>query len=193
MSSHESDTHANELTAMAFNEHNQALLELLATESVEEQVEHSRRDALSRATGVRDEVTLNILLERGITAEKAAALALIPMVAVAWADGRLQDGEIKALLEAAHNEGVDQGTPAYSMFHHWLLVEPNRSLRAAWANYVMSLCKTMTPDQRESLRQQTLTRAETVAKAAGGFLGLGSKVSENEAEILAELNMAFDQ
>jgi hypothetical protein len=194
MTSHDDhDQYATELTQLIFQEHDLALLEVLQSETTSEQIEHSRLDELAKATGVRDEQTLQMLLDRGITSEKAAALALIPLVAVAWADGRLQDAEIKTLLSAAHEQGVSEGTPAYELFHRWLLVEPSRSLRAAWANYVMSLCNHLTDEQRESLRQQTLDRAVTIARAAGGFLGLGNKVSEGEAAILEELSLAFER
>lgn len=182
-----------ELLDAVFQEHDLALLEVLDDAQTEAATEQSRIDALAKATGVRDQRTLQMLLDRGITADKAAALALIPLVAVAWADGRLQDDEIHALMTAAHNEGIEKGTPAYELFHRWLLAEPNRRLRVAWANYVISLCKNLSDTAREALREQTLDRAIRVAQAAGGFLGIGDKISDTEQEILDELSMAFDR
>jgi len=185
--------HAAELTELIFQEHDLALLEVLDEGDAKEVAHHARLEALARATGVRDERTLQMLLDRGITADRAAALTLIPLVAVAWADGRLQDDEIHALQNAAHEQGVEKGSPAYELFRRWLLVEPIRRLRAAWANYVISLCKDMSDSDREALREQTLDRAVAVARAAGGVLGLGDKVSEREEEILEELSLAFDR
>jgi hypothetical protein len=46
--------------------------------------------------------------------------------------------------------------------------------------------------ERESLKQQILGRARSVAEATGGFLGLGSKISSEEEIILAELAKAFE-
>jgi hypothetical protein len=46
--------------------------------------------------------------------------------------------------------------------------------------------------ERESLKNQILGRARSVAEATGGFLGLGSRISNEEEIILAELAKAFE-
>jgi hypothetical protein len=45
---------------------------------------------------------------------------------------------------------------------------------------------------RNRLKSELLGRARRVAEAAGGFLGLGSKVSRAEEAILTELAAAFE-
>ena len=44
---------------------------------------------------------------------------------------------------------------------------------------------------RGALKNELLGRARTVAEAAGGFLGLGNKISAEEARVLDELAAAF--
>jgi hypothetical protein len=43
----------------------------------------------------------------------------------------------------------------------------------------------------EKLRHELLDRAESVARAAGGFLGFGDAMSPAERSVLAELEKAF--
>jgi len=49
----------------------------------------------------------------------------------------------------------------------------------------------MSEVDRTEMRERVLGRARSVAEAAGGFLGLGSKVSEAEEQVLDELDLAL--
>jgi hypothetical protein len=52
--------------------------------------------------------------------------------------------------------------------------------------------KALPAQVREALRPDVLGRAREVAEAAGGFLGLGSKVSDDERRVLGELERALE-
>jgi hypothetical protein len=62
---------------------------------------------------------------------------------------------------------------------------------ATWREYVSALSATLTDDARQALKSELLGRARTVAEAAGGFMGMGQKVSAAEAAVLGELEQAF--
>jgi hypothetical protein len=44
---------------------------------------------------------------------------------------------------------------------------------------------------KQALKQDLLGRARVVAEAAGGFLGLGTRISSAEQAVLTELEQAF--
>ena len=96
-----------------------------------------RRQQLQHVSDIRDEALLDRLLGLGITAESLAALGMVPLVWVAWADG-----EVAA-------------------------------------------------EDFETLRREILERAGDVARASGGLLGFGEKISPTEQAVLAELQHAF--
>ena len=96
-----------------------------------------RRQQLQHVSDIRDEALLDRLLGLGITAESPAALGMVPLVWVAWADG-----EVAA-------------------------------------------------EDFETLRREILERAGDVARASGGLLGFGEKISPTEQAVLAELQHAF--
>ncbi len=73
----------------------------------------------------------------------------------------------------------------------WLAVQPEGKVLAAWKDYVAALSNTLSADASTALKQDLLGRARSVAEAAGGFLGLGSKVSSAEQAMLDELEQAF--
>ena len=96
-----------------------------------------RRQQLQHVSDIRDEALLDRLLGLGITAESLAALGMVPLVWVAWADGEVAVEDF------------------------------------------------------ETLRREILERAGDVARASGGLLGFGEKVSPTEQAVLAELERAF--
>ena len=147
--------------------------------------------ALSEASGITNEAILERLLELNVHAETVAALALVPLVQVVWADGHLDDKERAAVLTAAEASGLNEGSVEHDLLESWLSRRPDRSLREAWQGYIEGLCEQLSQEERDSLKSEWLGRARTVAEASGGVLGLGSKISREEAQVLEEMERAF--
>jgi hypothetical protein len=113
------------------------------------------------------------------------------MVLVAWADGALDPKEKAAVQEAAREAGIDREAEARALLESWLTAPPKAELAEAWRGYVRAVAAGLAPEGRAALRRETIGRARRVAEAAGGFLGLGNKVSEAEERVLARLDEAF--
>jgi tellurite resistance protein len=142
--------------------------------------------ALRDASGIGDAVVLDTLVRLDVGPEGAAVLALVPLVAVAWADGDLDWKEREALLTAAENAGLDPSGTSYALFETWLDHQPPASLLGQWKDFVRSLQPSMTGEARAAMTREILGKARAVAEAAGGFLGLG-RVSNAEEAVLADL------
>ena len=171
-----------------FRRHDAALVWRMRDET---RVTEERR-ALADASGITDARVLDELLRLGIRARAVAPLALVPLVEVAWADGKIDPREMEAVLEAAASGGLQPASPGYELLESWLAERPAPALRRFWADYIHSLCRAMSPEARRELRDDVLSRARRVAEAAGGVLGFGSPVSSAEAAVLADLAAAFD-
>ena len=156
----------------------------------EEQVK-LRRDTLSAASGIKDAVVLDKVLAQNVTRETLAALFLVPLVVVAWADGTLDARERSAVLAAAEQAGLDKQHAGYRLLECWLTRKPPPELLARWKAYVSALSMTLTEEARDAIQSEVIGRATTIAKAAGGFIGIGRKVSSDEAAVLTELEQAF--
>ncbi len=149
------------------------------------------REALSHATGLDDDPALTAMVENNITAETLTSVSLIPLVAVAWADGIMEDAERKAVLDAAHQSGVAEGTAAHALLDSWLDHKPEDSLLDAWKAYIHALNETLDATSLGQLKAKVLGRAQEVAESAGGFLGFNA-VKEVEKRLIDELAHAFD-
>jgi hypothetical protein len=149
------------------------------------------REELRNTSGITDEAALDSLMKLGVSGPTVAALSLIPLIHVAWADGKMDDAEREAVLTAAAGKGISTGTASYTLLAGWMDAKPDRSLFEAWRAYIKELASTLVPAQRGLLKTQVIGFARTVAESAGGFLGM-KRVSAAEEAALAELEQAFE-
>ena len=149
------------------------------------------KDSIREVTGIANDGVLDRLVALNLNGETIAALALFPLIEVAWADGAVDENEVAAVLDAAHASGVLKGSRAHTLIEGWLKLKPPTTLHAAWFNYVQSLCAGMKPDEKAMLKNELLGKARQVAEASGGILGMGNKVSKAESEMLTKLEDAF--
>lgn len=156
-----------------------------------EAAEKERRQALAEASGIRDPALLDRLAALELDGGTIAALGLVPLVEVAWADGSLHERERTAVLRSAEDAGVTQGSSAHDLLESWLEHRPGPELLEAWKRYVQSLAENLDEAERRALRHDLLSRSRAVAEAAGGMLGLG-KVSDAEEAMIRDLESAFE-
>jgi tellurite resistance protein len=177
---------AVDLEEAFFAKENARLLEQMRAKTETEE----RREMLRRVVRIQDEAFLDRLILLGIGPETAMALRLIPLVSVAWADGKMDDREREAILSAAREQGLAAEETARQVLKGWLDEKPDPRLLSLWKEYVGHIWNHFTDDEQLQMRQTLLTTAEEVANAAGGFLGL-SKISAAEKEVIEDLQKAL--
>jgi len=150
----------------------------------------SRRQALADALAIDDEAVLDALVARGLHADEAAALMLVPVIAVVWADGDVAEAERDVVLRAIETHGVISGSPAHSVVEHWLERRPDPGLLVVWKAYARTLLAALPVPVAHSLARSLLACAQSAALAAGGFLGFG-RVSPDEQRVLDEVAAAL--
>ena len=174
---------AKALEEAFFAEENARLLIQLRKKTALEE----RRAALREVVQIQDEDFLDHLMELGIGPETALALSLVPLMVVAWADGKLDEPERLAVLKAAEQRGVAPGSPGRELLENWLSRAPDPKLFEAWQRYIASIWGSFTQQQRHEMRVNLMDWMTGVAESAGGFLGLTSKISASERAVLDEV------
>ncbi len=144
------------------------------------------REQLASATGFQDPELIDHLVDGGFEPTTLAALALVPMVFVAWADGSVTPSERKTVMSLALKRGLDSEPMSLQMLETWLQKHPPRPLWKLWKEYAAALHETVSPTLSELLATEILAQATAVAEASGGTLGFG-KVSNEEQKILDEI------
>ena len=150
------------------------------------------KEELRKASGMTDDAVLDRLVGLGLRANTIAALSLVPLIQVAWADGTIQDNERVAILQGAHGKGLEEGSDGYELLQSWLKRQPGDELFTAWESYIKSLAAQLNDEQNRLLKNQILGFAKLVAASAGGILGFG-RVSTTEEAVLHRIEAAFNR
>ncbi len=188
MSQRKFDAEYNAKEKMFVDQYAKSLREKRRREKAERELE----EKMFEASGIEDKEVIRRLIAIRIEPDTLAALSLVPLVEVAWADRRLDEKERKAILEAAEKYGVAGDTPGRALLESWLDEKPDDCLLEAWKDYAGALSHGLDDHLRIALRDSILGHARAVAEETGGILGLGSKISDAEQKVLDELQEAFE-
>ncbi|MGE0599531.1 MAG: hypothetical protein AB7J35_06190 [Dehalococcoidia bacterium] len=144
------------------------------------------RDEMVAALGVNSAELVRVLMAAGVTEATIAAVALAPLVLVAWADGKMDPEERKMVLARAEASGVAPGSTEYALLDLWLDHKPPETLERTWSEFARGVLANVESDHRQDFRDAILRRAASVANAAGGFIG-HRKVSSSERKMLDDI------
>lgn len=125
----------------------------------------------------------------GVNGASAAALTLVPVLHVAWADGKVQQREREAVIGGGGECGIVE-PECKQLLDHWLTHRPPAGQFAAWAAFAGSLAGALESGEVDVLSSEVVDLARTVAKAAGGILGIG-RISGAEDKALTAIAAAF--
>ena len=164
----------------------QRLLDKLREQTANEE----RAIAIQRLTGLEDAKVCEEIAALNISVESLAALRLVPLVAVAWADDRIEDNERFRVIQAAEKAGLVAGEPAYELLKGWLSQRPASELLETWIHYAKSLAQSLDGESRENFRKTLLNQVREVASASGGLFGFSS-VSPSEKKVIEQIEQAL--
>ncbi len=144
------------------------------------------RQGLAEAVGVADEEILATLEELGYTRETVKLLHLVPLTQIAWASGSVTPREREMVLRLCEWRGVEKDSPAWEQLNKWLDERPSDDFFLKTLRIIRHLLDVQPDKERVAGRTDLISFCIRIAKASGGFLGVGSKIS-------AEEQMALDQ
>lgn len=169
-----------------FKKHNEELLAAMRARLETERLS----ETLSGATGITDEHVIAHLSEAGMTGATVMALALVPLVAVAWADGKLEEPERLRIIRDPQTHELSG--EARALLLNWLIEEPEPALFDTWFEYLHAIRPNLGRAGWDRLKEATVARAHAVAAAASGEpYGLGREISREEQTVLDRIEAAF--
>lgn len=142
------------------------------------------REELRKTTGISNNEVLDRLAAVNAKGELLLVFRLYPLVEIAWADGKIDPKEAKAVIDAAVKFGIPPTSAALKTLEEWLDRGPTPDGRAAWFAFAGELRKSLNEVELKTFKHDLLEGAKAVAKASGGFLGIGFDVSPAEKKVL---------
>jgi hypothetical protein len=140
----------------------------------ERQTRQTQRVTIGEAVGIEDEEILHALQELGYTRETVELLYQIPLVQVAWANGKVTAREREWVLKLAGLRGAAPERPSDDFFQ--------TSLRI-----IGYLLDTLPEKERQSARLNMVNFCTQIAVVSGGILGFGNKISEAERAVIDDI------
>lgn len=144
--------------------------------------------ALAEKLKVDNAELLRHIAELGITRETGAAMLVMPLIQVAWAEGQVSEAERDTVLSLAAARGIDPGSPAYAQLEAWLKKRPSDELFATALEAMKDGLAVLPAAEREERVKGIVEAAHKVADASGGGLlklvGLATGVSHDETAVL---------
>lgn len=116
------------------------------------------KEAISSVSGITNDAVLERLVALDVKPETVAALAAVPLIEVAWADGRIDPAERVAVLNHANGIGIVPGSVEHELLERWLTHRPSPQLMTAWQTCLKGLCEPLS----------AATGAQLFAKGFGG-------------------------
>ena len=145
-------------------------------------------EALSKVSGIVNKAVLRELVALNIRPEILSALCLVPIIEVAWASGKIEEQERKAVLEGAQKLGYGDDQ---AILQEWLVRKPDATLIDAWKVYLQGLCEILSSEAIAALKTDITGHTKAVAEASGGFLGLVNPISSAELRVLDSIAAFF--
>jgi hypothetical protein len=177
---------AKSLEESFFAKENERLLQKLR----EKEALEERRLAFKESLNLDNDEVIDALIALELEPQTVAAFSIVPLVTMAWADGEIQSKERAAIIRAAEERGIEQGSANHDLLENWLKRQPGPELMDTWKGYVDALRASLDPMIYDALRERVVSRTRAVAKAAGGILGLGS-ISKAEQAMLDRLEQSL--
>lgn len=164
----------------AFKERERGLEESYFQKKERELIEKQRekvalenaRAKLSEKTGITNQQILEALEELGYNHETVRLLHLMPVIYVAWADGRMKDKERKMILEVARLAGISEGTQADDRLARLLDSAPSEEVWEASFLAIQAVLRAGNKEQVEQMRKDVLSYSDAVASLSKGLFGL---------------------
>ncbi len=144
------------------------------------------RETLRKA-GLTNDAVIDRLLSVSVRGEMLTAFKLFPLVEIAWADGKVDQSEIDAVVAGAVAHGVSRDSDSFKALEDWLRRGPTDDGRTAWRMYAAELVRTLSPAELASFRNDLVALAKKVAGASGGVFGVFGQVSPQEQRAIDEI------
>lgn len=152
-------------------------------------IQQQERESIAKTLATSQEIA-DEAMDLGFDAETARVLPLIPLIQVAWADGKVTLAQSEKVLSKAEAYGVAPDTPAHDFLSLLLDKEPS-TVFFKRANKVIKAIVDDNPGG--DITTNVLPWSQAVAEASGGFFGLTNPISKKERSALSQIASIFNK
>jgi len=148
----------------------------------------ANRKAIADTLGTEELSLLERVEQLGFTGDSARVLDLLPLVHVAWADGKVDQRERATVLAVVDHRGIAKDSDACLLLESLLEERPSESFMAESLALIHELAGKQGNDGT-----RLVELCADVAEASGGLFGFGERISSAERELIQRIADAFGE
>ena len=118
----------------------------------------------------------------GFDGETAAVFRMLPLIIVAWADGKVSPKERLVMFKWLVNQGIAEGSDAWTMMATLLEKRPSDHVMEEGLRLL-----SLVASHEEGRAKSIVDFCFALAESHGGFFGLGKKVSDEERALIQHI------
>lgn len=146
--------------------------------------------AMMEVLGVFETDVAETFLELGFRPHTARAIEMAPLVYVAWASNKVTDSECTAATAEVYDSLLRDFPATMSIFHRWMTARPQPGTWDLWVKYTQCRLESMSAADQAELHSTILRQAKRIARASGGWMGIGS-ICREEQEVIDAIDRVF--
>ncbi len=175
---------SSEEEKLYFAQHEQDLRSAVRHEMTMAAQALEKKREIAASAGTQDLSAAEKIEALGFDEDSARIFDLLPLVHVAWADGKIQRGERAAILEVLQSRGIERDSDAFHRMETMLEEKPSD----AFMRQSLSVLRDVTGGLGER-SSSIVDLCIQVAASSGGFLGLkiGKKIGDDERKQIEEI------
>jgi len=155
---------------------------------VKDQTEEEKTlDAIAESIGVYDEGLGRRMVDLGYDKDTAFLIGFIPIIQVAWADGKVDARETKKLYELAESRGLEKGSKGEEFFKKLITEKPDDEFFTRSLKIINEIVAKLPEKTRKESLKDLSSYCIAIATASGGVMGFGKKISEEERKLMREM------
>lgn len=140
------------------------------------------QQAIARTLGTDDKSLVERIQSLGFTGDSARVFDILPLILVSWADGTVQRKERATILAILESRDIKPGSEASLFIETLLELPPSDSFMKVALELLRDLAKA-----KGDMGGSVVDMCVRVADASGGLLGVGSRVSAEERELIQSI------
>jgi hypothetical protein len=180
------------MTAPSYDE-SEHFLEVTSSRRVElrEKADESagrlaKRRAIEQSAGTGDAGIVDRIEQLGFNGESIKVLDLLPLIHVAWADGRIQKSERALILSILEQRGIPPRSDASLFIEALLEARPSETFLAESLALLVDLAA-----KTGANRDDIVDLCAKVAEAGGRLMSFGAKTTETERTLIRDVAAAL--
>lgn len=148
----------------------------------------ANREAIAATVGTSEISLLDRIEQLGFTGDSARVLDVLPLVHVAWADGKTDQRERAAVMAILDQRGIAKDSDAALLIESLLEERPSETFLAESLALLRDLAHKQGNDGTS-----LVDLCVRVGEASGGLFGFGERVNEAEYALIKQIAEAFGE